>query len=90
MRIECVSYVVVWEQNAPRFGWHRHAEMGTFSHVRSSFQQAHFFHTVVLLMPSHPSSFSTTPMLQNCCAVMGVAAEIQNRDGDSISRNVSE
>jgi hypothetical protein len=90
MRIECVSYVVVWEQIAPKFGWHRHAEMGTFSHVRSSFEQAHFFHTAVSLMPSHPISFSTMPMLQNCCAVMALLREIQNRDRNSISQNVSE
>jgi hypothetical protein len=64
--------------------------MGTFSHVRSSFEQAHFFHIVVSLMPSHPISFSTMPMLQNCYAVMALLREIQNRDGNSISRNVSE
>jgi len=63
--------------------------MGTFSHVRSSFEQAHFFRTVVSLMPSHPISFSTLPMLQNCCAVMAMLREIRNRDGNSISRNVS-
>jgi hypothetical protein len=64
--------------------------MGTFSHVRSSFEQAHFFHTVVSLMPSHPISFSSLPMLHDCCAVMALLREIQNRDGNSISRNVSE
>jgi hypothetical protein len=90
MRIECVSYVVVWEQNAPKFGWHRHAGMGTFSHMRSSFEQAHFFHTVVSLMPSHPISFSTMPMLHDCCAVMALPREIQDLDGSPISRNVSE
>jgi hypothetical protein len=52
--------------------------MGTFSHVRSSFEQAHFFHTAVSLMPSHPINLSTTPMLQNCCAVMAMLREIQS------------
>jgi hypothetical protein len=89
MRIECVSYVVVWEQKGPKFGWHRHAEMGTFSHVRSSFGQAHFFHTVVSPMPSHPIRFSTLSMLHDCCAAMATLREIQNRDGNSILRNVS-
>jgi hypothetical protein len=80
----------LWEQKAPKLDWHRHAEMGTFSHVRSSFEQAHFFHTVVSLMPSHPISFSTVPMLQDYCAVMALLQKIQNRDGNSISRNMSE
>src|SRR5215217_1444381 len=38
----------------------RPTESGTFSHMRSSFSasvQAHFFHTVVLLMPSGPIRF---------------------------------
>jgi hypothetical protein len=51
--------------------------MGTFSHVRGSFEQAHLFHTVVSLMPSHPTSLSTMLMLQNCCAVMASRREIQ-------------
>jgi hypothetical protein len=90
MRIDASPMFVVWEQKAPKFGWHRHAEMGTFSHLRSSFEQAHLFHTVVSPMPSHPISFSKMPMLQNCCAAMALLREIQNRDGNSISRNVSE
>jgi hypothetical protein len=47
-------------------------------------------HTAVSLMPSHPISFSTLPMLHDCCAVMALLREIQNRDHNSISRNVSE
>jgi hypothetical protein len=31
--------------------------MGTFSHVRSSFRQAHFLHIVVSLMPSRLDQF---------------------------------
>jgi hypothetical protein len=51
--------------------------MGTFSHVRSSFEQAHFFHTVVSPMPFHPIRFFPTSMLQDCCAVMAAGGEIQ-------------
>jgi hypothetical protein len=64
--------------------------MGTFSHVRSSFEQAHFFHTVVSLMPSHPINFSKAPMLQDCCAAMALLREIQNGTRRPIARNVSE
>jgi hypothetical protein len=39
-------------------------------------------HIVVLLMPSHPTRFLPTLMLQNCCAVM--AAQW------SVAGNVSE
>jgi hypothetical protein len=58
------------EQKAPWSRWHRHAEMGTFSHVRSSLQRAYFFHTRVVLMPSRRIRFLSKQMLQNCCAVM--------------------
>jgi hypothetical protein len=77
MRIDASPYVVVWEQKAPKFGWHRHAEMGTFSHVRSSLEHAYFFHIVVSPMPSHPIRFLPTSMLQDCCAVMAMLREHQ-------------
>jgi hypothetical protein len=64
--------------------------MGTFSHVRSSFEQAHFFHIVVSLMPSHPIRFLALLLLQNCCAVMAMLREIQNGNGESVVRNVFE
>jgi len=62
--------------------------MGTFSHVRSSFEQARFFHTAVSLMPSHPISFSTMPMLHHCCPVMALLRDIQDCDA-SIGQSVS-
>jgi hypothetical protein len=63
--------------------------MGTFSHVRSSFEQAHFFHIVVSLMPSHPIRFLPFSLLQNCCAAMAMLRESQNGDGRLLARNVS-
>jgi hypothetical protein len=48
--------------------------MGTFSHVRSSFEQAHFFHTVVSLMPSHPISFFNDANAAKLLRSDGVAA----------------
>jgi hypothetical protein len=57
--------------------------------VRSSFEQAHFFHIVVLLMPSRPLSFSATQMLRDCCAVVAARRQIQNRDREPIAENVS-
>jgi hypothetical protein len=65
------------EQKAPCLRWHRYAESGTFSHLRSSLEQAYFFHTVVLLMPSDPIRFSFELMLQNCCAVMAKRRELE-------------
>jgi hypothetical protein len=53
-------------------------------------QRAHFFHIVVLLMPSHPLKLSTMPMLQNCCAVMALLREIQSGARNAIEWNVSE
>src|ERR1700676_5169375 len=58
MRIYPSPVVIVDEQKAPLSSWHRHAESGTFSHLRSSLQEAYFFditvlfHITVLLMPS--------------------------------------
>jgi hypothetical protein len=52
-------------------------------------EHAHFFHTVVSLMTSHPITFSTMPMLQDCCAVMASVREIQDRDDESIGQSVS-
>jgi hypothetical protein len=40
-------------------------------------------------MPFHPISFSTIPMLQDCCAVMALLREMQKRDRIAIARNVS-
>jgi hypothetical protein len=66
-----------------------HAEIGTFSHLRSSFEQAHFFHIVVSLMPSHSIRFLPLLLLQNCCAVMAMLREIENGNGDPVARNAS-
>jgi hypothetical protein len=52
-------------------------------------KHAHFFHTAVLLMPSHPIRFSSMSVLQNCCAVMAARQKIQNGDDGSIARNVT-
>jgi hypothetical protein len=89
MRIDASPMFVVWEQKAPKFGWHRHAEMGTFSHLRSSFEQAHFFHTLVSLVPSHPIRLLPFSLLQNCCAVMAMLGEIQDGNAEPVARNVS-
>jgi hypothetical protein len=51
--------------------------------------QAHFFHTVVLLMPSGPIRFLPMLMLQNCCAVMAVMRELQVRSLHVIVRDLS-
>jgi hypothetical protein len=40
-------------------------------------------------MPSPPISFSTLPMLQDCCAVMAVLREIQTAMATWIARNVA-
>jgi hypothetical protein len=90
MRIDASPDVVVWEQKALKVGWHRHAEMGTFSHVRSSLEQAHFFRTVVSLMPPHPIRFLPGLLLQDCRAVMATQQQIQHGDGGPLARNVSE
>jgi ATP-binding cassette subfamily B protein len=47
------------EQKAPWSRWHRHAELGTFSHLRSSLEQAYFFH-IARLQPvcSHMDNLS--------------------------------
>jgi hypothetical protein len=58
MRIYPSPVVIVNEQKAPLSSWHRHAESGTFSHLRSSLHEAYFFHITVLLMPSGRISFS--------------------------------
>jgi hypothetical protein len=83
------SPMLSFGNKAPKFGWHRHAEIGTFSHLRSSFEQAHFFHIVVSLMPSHPIRFLPLSLLQNCCAVMASLRESQNGDSRLLARNVS-
>src|SRR5437879_12476042 len=49
---------------------------GTFPHVRSSQGNAHFFHTMVLLMPSRPITCSPWLLLQDCCAVMATRWEL--------------
>jgi hypothetical protein len=70
MRIYPSPVVIMGEQNAPGSRWHLHAESGTFSHLRSSLEQALFFHIMVLLMPSRSIRFLLMQMLQKCCAVM--------------------
>jgi ATP-binding cassette subfamily B protein len=77
MRIYPSPVCVVFEQKAPFSSWHRHAESGTFSHLRSSSKQAYFFHITVLLMPSSPIRFPPGLMLQNCCAVMAMRREFR-------------
>jgi hypothetical protein len=53
-------------------------------------KNAHFFHTMVLLMPSGPIRFSLWLMLQDCCAVMAMRGELQKRSiHHSVTRNVS-
>jgi hypothetical protein len=78
MRIYPSPVVIVGEQKAPLSSWHRHAESGTFSHLRSSLQQAYFFHITVLLMPSGRISFHQMLMLQNCCAVMAARRNFES------------
>jgi hypothetical protein len=53
-------------------------------------EQAHFFHVAVLLMPSHPPTLSTMPMLQNYCAVMALLWEIHSGGRNAIEWNVPE
>src|ERR1700716_540415 len=50
----------------------------------------HFFHTVVLLMPSRPTRLLSLLMLQDCCAVMAARWELRrNVRHSSTVRNVS-
>ena len=64
---------VIHSPALPRTEHRRCLKAGTFSHLRSSLEDAHFFHTAVLLMPS-AAQISSASMLQNCCAVEGGTA----------------
>src|ERR1035437_347703 len=77
------------EQEAPSRSWHRHAAEGTFPHVRSSPKDAHFFHTMVLLMPLRPIRLLPLLMLQHCCAVMAARWQWRRSILPSIEWNVS-
>src|SRR5260370_5591548 len=52
-------------------------------------EYAHFFHTMVLLMPSHPIRFPQCLMLHDCCAVMATRWELRRSAHRSSISNVS-
>ena len=75
-RLLFLSYDV--EQKPLPPGWHRHAESGTFSHLRSSFEHASLLpHCGLADAIRARSEFPIVAMLQNCCAVMAVRRELQ-------------
>src|ERR1700758_2855614 len=84
-----------WITKAPSPSWHRHAELGTFSHLRSSLEQrtssaaAYFLHSRVLLMPLRPIRLLPLPMLQDCCAEMAASREPERRVRRSLACDVS-
>jgi hypothetical protein len=77
MRIFTVSCLHMRLKGRPLAVLDRHADSGTFPHVRSSLVDAYFFHSVVLLMPSGPIRFRALLMLQDCCAVMAGWRELR-------------
>jgi hypothetical protein len=89
MRIYSSPVVVMDETKPQSRGWHLHAEEGTFSHVRSSPQDAHFFHTKVFLMPSRPIRLLPLLMLQDFCAVLAARWELRKSTRRSVAGNTS-
>ena len=79
-----ISFVIVNDQNALWPRWHRHAETGTFSHLRSSLEQAYFFHITVLLMPSRPVRSHSLSMRDKCCGAMASRRQLRSRLHHSI------
>jgi hypothetical protein len=52
-------------------------------------EDAHFFHVMVLLMPSHRITFLPMLMLHDCCAVMAARWQLRTNADHSIARNLS-
>jgi ATP-binding cassette, subfamily B, bacterial len=85
MRIYSSPVVVMNETKPHSRSWHRHAEEGTFSHVRSSPQDAHFFHTKVFLIPHQGLSDAITP--DQASAVVNAARFLR---GDGCAMGTAE
>jgi hypothetical protein len=85
MRIYTSPFVIVDEPNALWSCWRRRAETGTFPHLRSSPRVTHFFHIMVLLMPSRPIRFLLLSMREECCAVMASPRQLHSRLYHSIA-----
>jgi hypothetical protein len=63
MRIYNSPCVILCDQMLSGRVGARYAQIGTFSHLRGSLEQAYFFHITVLLMPSRPIRYPLLSML---------------------------
>jgi hypothetical protein len=73
--------------NKPRFAVGAACRTGNVSASAKFPKGAHFFHTMVLLMPLPPIRLLSLPMLQDYCAVKALRLEPGRSFHHSIARN---
>src|SRR6266566_2613276 len=88
-RCASIRLLLVMDESKPHFALAPACRGGNVSASAKFPTPQHFFHIVVLLMPSRPTRLLSPSMLHNCCVVMAAGRELKGRCQHPITRNVS-